>query len=111
MTATTLYLQNCEIDEALWSAYRRDDKAAVMDYLFRRTFIGISRSRWFPQLLIKASPKRRLAARRAQCESLRINSGARQIGLRYSRSLRTSKIPVAASRLLEAIIDGRGDEL
>ena len=32
------------IEEALWAAYRRDDKAAVMDYLFRRSLIGIGRS-------------------------------------------------------------------
>ena len=41
------------IDEALWAAYRRDDKAAVMDYLFRglagigwsRSFSGLSDQR------------------------------------------------------------------
>jgi len=46
------------IDEALWAAYRRDDKAAVMDYLFRRSLAGIGWSRSFSHLLIKAGSKK-----------------------------------------------------
>jgi len=53
------------IDEALWAAYRRDDRAAVMDYLFRRSLIGIGRSRSFSQLVIKGSSEKDRAARRA----------------------------------------------
>ncbi len=63
MTAKTLHLQNGEIDEALWTAYRRDDKAAVMDYLFRRSLVGISRSTSFSQLVIKTKPRHVFAVR------------------------------------------------
>jgi hypothetical protein len=35
MTAKTLHLPHDEIDEALWAAYRREDKTAVMGHLFR----------------------------------------------------------------------------
>ena len=73
-----------EIDEALWVAYRRDDKTAVMDYLFRRSLVGIGHSRSFPQLVIKSSPKKGRAARRAHGEAMLINEGARQIPLRSS---------------------------
>jgi hypothetical protein len=52
------------IDEALWAAFRRDDKAAVMDYLFRRSLVGIGRSRSFPQLVMNGSSKKgRVASR------------------------------------------------
>jgi hypothetical protein len=70
-------LPNCETDEALWAAYRRDDKAAVMDYLFRRTLVGISRSTSFPQLAFKTRPKDGLAIRRRHLEDMRINRGSR----------------------------------
>ena len=63
MTAKTLHLQNAEIDEALWAAYHRDDKAAVMDYLFRRSLVGIDRSTSFPQLVIKTRPTHGFAVR------------------------------------------------
>jgi hypothetical protein len=68
-------------DEALWDAYRRDDKAAVMDYLFRRSLVGIGRSRSFPRLVIQTSSKERRAARRAHHEPRAINDGARRIPL------------------------------
>jgi hypothetical protein len=71
-----------EIDEALWAAYRRDDKAAVMDYLFRRSLVGIGRSRSFPQLVIKSSSKRHRAARHAYGAPRLINDGPPQIPLR-----------------------------
>jgi hypothetical protein len=58
-------LPNSETDEALWAAYRRYDKAAVMDYLFRRTLVGISHSTSFPQLVFNARPKGGLAIRHA----------------------------------------------
>ena len=70
-----------EIDEALWAAYRRDDKAAVMDYLFRRSLVGIDGSRSFPQLVLKSSSTKRRAERRSGA-SMRIHSGAHQIPLR-----------------------------
>jgi len=70
-----------EIDEALWAAYRRDDKTAVMDYLFRRSLVGIGHSRSFPHLVIKSSPKKGRATRRAYAGSMRMN-GAHQIPLR-----------------------------
>jgi hypothetical protein len=46
------------IDEALWAAYRRDDKAAVMDYLFRRSLAGIGRSLLFSGLVIKGGSQK-----------------------------------------------------
>jgi hypothetical protein len=58
------YPPGTAIDEALWTAYRRDDKAAVMDYLFRRNRVGIGCSRSLPQLVIKDSAKRGRAAKR-----------------------------------------------
>jgi hypothetical protein len=67
------------IDEALWTAYRRDDKAAVMDYLFRRNWLGINYSRSFPQLVIQDSVKKGHDAKRAPSERMPINSAARQI--------------------------------
>ena len=68
--------------EALWAAYRRDDKAAVMAYLFRRSLIGIGRSRSLPQLVIKSSSKKGRAARRAHGGPMLITGSARQIPLR-----------------------------
>jgi len=69
---------NGEIDEALWAAYRRHDKAAVMDYLFRRSLVGSGRSRSFPQLVIKKGR----AASRAPGEHTRINRGTPRLALR-----------------------------
>jgi hypothetical protein len=45
-------------DEALWAAYRRHDKAAVMDYLFRRSLAGIGWSRSFSHLVINGGSKK-----------------------------------------------------
>jgi hypothetical protein len=70
------------IDEALWTAYRRDDKAAVMDYLFHRNRVGINYSRLFPQLMIQGDVKKGRAAKRPRSERMPINGGARQISLR-----------------------------
>jgi len=70
------------IDEALWTAYRRDDKAAVMDYLFHKNRVGINYSRSFPQLVIQGGVKKSRAAKRARSERMPINSAARQISLR-----------------------------
>ncbi len=72
------------IDEALWAAYRRDDKAAVMDYLFRRSLVGIGCSRSFSQLVIKGSSEKDRAARRAHLEPMLINGRARQTPLGFT---------------------------
>jgi hypothetical protein len=72
---------NSSIDEALWYAYRRHDKAAVMDCLFRRSLAGIGCSRSFSELLISGSSKKDRAERRAHSESMRIGDGIRQIRL------------------------------
>jgi hypothetical protein len=66
-----------KIDEALWAAYRRDDKAAVMDYLFRLSLVGIGCSRSFSQLVIKGSSEKDRAARRAHLGPMLINGRAR----------------------------------
>ena len=79
MTDKNIPLLNSETDEALWSAYRREDKAAVMDYLFRRSLVGISRSTSFAHLLIKTNSKSGLATERAHCEPMQISGGARQV--------------------------------
>ena len=73
---------NHGVDEALWAAYRREDKPAVMDYLFRRSLIGIGRLRSFPQLVIQSRSNKRRAARCNCGARLRINGGAREILLR-----------------------------
>jgi hypothetical protein len=82
MTNKDMHPPSSGVDEALWAAYRRDDKAAVMDYLFGRSLVGIDRSRSFPQLVIKGSSKKGRAPRRAHGGPMRINGGARQIPLR-----------------------------
>jgi hypothetical protein len=64
MTNKSIRLPTSAIDEALWAAYHRDDKAAVMGYLFRRSLVGIGRSRSFPQLVMNGSPKKGRVARR-----------------------------------------------
>ena len=79
MTNKNMNLPNGETDEALWAAYRRDDKAAVMDYLFRRSLVGIGRSRSFHQLVIKGSLKKDRVARRAHGGPMQINGRAGQI--------------------------------
>ena len=79
MTNKNVHPLSGAIGEALWAAYRRDDKAAVMDYLFRRSLVGIGCSRSFSRLVIKGSSKKDRAARRAHLESMLINGRARQI--------------------------------
>jgi hypothetical protein len=69
------------IDEVLWSAYRRNDKVAVMDCLFRRSLVGISCSRPFSKLLISGSSKRDRAERRLASEFVRVDDRVRQIPL------------------------------
>jgi hypothetical protein len=68
-------------DEALWNAYRRHDKAAVMDYLFRRGLVGTGPSRLFPQLAIKSSSKRDRHPRSGHGGPRLIDEGAHQIPL------------------------------
>ena len=79
MNREEMKLPNAEIDEKLWIAYRREDKAAVTDYLFRRTLLGVSRSTSFPQFRINTVPKRRGS------DPMRTNPVAGQISLRYAR--------------------------
>jgi hypothetical protein len=79
MMIKTLHLPHDEIDEALWAAYRREDKAAVMDQLFRRILFRISRSTSFPQLVINTAPEVGFAVNRVRCEPMRINGGSSKI--------------------------------
>ena len=72
--------------------YRREDKAAVTDYLFRRTLVGISRPTSFPQLVINTGPKRGFGVNRGTSEPMRINGGSSQLASRYIRSLAASKV-------------------
>jgi len=74
MTNNSIHPLGSAIDEAIWAAYRRDDKVAVMDYLFRRTLVGIGRSRSFPQLVVKTSSKTDRTAG-VHRRSVRINGG------------------------------------
>ena len=82
MTDLDMHPPSSGTGEALWAAYRRDDKAAVTDYLLRRSLVGIGRSRSYPQLVIKGRSKEGRAARRAYGGVMLINGGARQIPLR-----------------------------
>jgi hypothetical protein len=66
MTTKTLHLPHNGIDEALWAAYRREDKAAVMCHLFGRILVQVSRSTSFSQVVINAGPKRGFAVNRVQ---------------------------------------------
>ena len=85
MTTKTLRFPHDEIDEALWPAYRREDKAAVMDYLFRLILVGIRRSTLFPHLVINTGPRRRCAVNRVRYEPGRISGGSSQRAARYIR--------------------------
>jgi len=76
-----MYARRSAIDEALWAAYRRDDKAAVMDYSFRRRLAGIGHLKSFPRLAIKDNSKKKRTARRARGERMLIDGGARHISL------------------------------
>ena len=73
-------------DEALWNAYRRHDKAAVMDYLFRRGLVATGPSRLFPQLAIKSSSKRGRDARSGHGGPRLIDEGAHPIPLGFALS-------------------------
>jgi hypothetical protein len=79
MIDKNMHPPSSSIDEALWSAYRRRDKVAVMDCLFRRSLFGIDCSRSFSELLINGNLKRHRAERGAHSESTRIGGGIRQI--------------------------------
>jgi hypothetical protein len=81
MTTKNMNPTSSAIDEALWAAYRRDDKAAVMDYLFRRNLGGVGCSPYFAQLVIKGSSKKNGAAKGEYSQPALINGAARQIPL------------------------------
>ena len=82
MIVKKTYPPGIAIYEALWTAYHRDDKAAVMDYLFRRSLVGIGCPRPLPQLRIKDSVKKGRAAKWARSERMPVNDGTGQISLR-----------------------------
>jgi hypothetical protein len=84
MTNKNIHPSSGAIDEALWAAYRRDDKAAVMEYLFRRSLVGTRCSRSFLRSLIKDSSQRSHGARGTHREPMLINDGARQIPLGFA---------------------------
>ena len=71
MSTKTLHLPHDGIDEALWAAYRRKDKAAVMGHLFRRILVQISRSTSFPQIVINTGPTRGCAVNRVRSPALK----------------------------------------
>jgi hypothetical protein len=79
MNTKNMHPPSSAMDEALWAAYHRDDKAAVMDHLFR-SLVGTARWRSFPELVI--SSKKGRAATGTYGEPMVINDGARQIPLR-----------------------------
>jgi len=79
MTNKNMHPPSSDTDEALWDAYRRDDKAAVTDYLFRRNLVGIGRSRSLGGLAMQSSSKKVRAVRRAHGGPTLINDPARQI--------------------------------
>jgi hypothetical protein len=66
MINKNMYASRSAIDDALWAAYRCNDKAAVMDYLFRRRLGGIGCPRSFPRLAINDNSKKDRTARRAR---------------------------------------------
>jgi len=84
MTNKNIHPPTGAIEEALWAAYRRDDKAAVMDYLFRRSLVGIGSSRSFSRLVIKGNSEKDRASRRAHLKRMLINGHARQIPLGFT---------------------------
>jgi len=71
MTTKTLRLLDDGIDEALWAAYRREDKAAVMHQLFSQLLVQISRSTSFPQIVINACPTSGFAVNRVRSPGLK----------------------------------------
>lgn len=82
MTKKNMHPPNSAVDEALWAAYRRQDKAAVMDHLFRKRLLAIGWSRSFHQPGTKGSTNKARAAIRPQ--PMVINDGAGQIQLQSS---------------------------
>ena len=81
MTNMNIHPPSGAIDEALWAAYRRDDKAAVMDYLFRRSLVGIDCSPSFPELVIKKSSQKSRVGRGTHGDPMLSSGGARRIPL------------------------------
>jgi hypothetical protein len=81
----TLHLPHDGIDEALWAAYRREDKAAVMGHLFRRMPLRISRSTSFSQMIINTRLINGFAVDRVRREPMRINGELSKIPARYIR--------------------------
>ena len=82
MTNKKIHPLSGAIDEALWSAYRRDDKTAVMDYLFGRGLVRTGCSRSFHHLVMEDSSEKGRAARRAHAGPMLINDGVHQVSLR-----------------------------
>ena len=71
MITKTLHLPLDGFDEALWAAYRREDKAAVMGHLFRRIPVRINRSTSFPQIAINTGPTNGFAVNRVRSAVLK----------------------------------------
>jgi hypothetical protein len=82
MTNKNMPSLSSAVDEALWAAYRRQDKAAVMDYLFGKRLLamGCSRSLLLPGA--KGSTSKARAAIRSQ--PMLINGSAGQIPVQFS---------------------------
>jgi hypothetical protein len=85
MITKTLHLPHDGIDEALWAAYRREDKAGVMHQLFRCVLVRIRRSTSFPQSVINTGPTRGFAVNRVRREPMRISGALSKIPGRYIR--------------------------
>jgi hypothetical protein len=71
MITKMLHLPYDGIDGALWAAYRREDKAAVMGHLFRRILVRISRSTSLPQIIINTGPTNGFAVNRVRSPALK----------------------------------------
>ena len=71
MTTNTLHSPDDGVDEALWAAYRREDKAAVMGHLFPGILVRVSRSTSFPQIVINTEPTNGLAVNRVRSVALK----------------------------------------
>jgi hypothetical protein len=84
MTNTNIHPLSGAIGEALWAAYRREDKAAVMEYLFPRSLVGTRSSRSFLRSLVKNSSQKNRVARGTHGEPMLIAGGARQIPLGFT---------------------------
>jgi hypothetical protein len=76
MITKTLHLPHDGIDEALWAAYRSEDKSAVMGHLFRRILVRISRSTSFPQIVVRGGPARGSAVNRVRSPALKDSSAS-----------------------------------